>query len=63
MGSLTFLMCWFHYSVEILVTVRSNIYYLSHSEIVKVYEQVIGMNVYLRVLEKRETSVTAKARA
>ena len=30
-SALTFLMCWFHYSVEILVTVRSNIYYLSHS--------------------------------
>ena len=23
-------LCWFHYSVEVLVTVRSNIYYLSH---------------------------------
>ena len=30
-SALTFLMCWFHYSVEILVTVRSNIYYSSHS--------------------------------
>ena len=29
--TLTLLMCWFHYSVEILVTVRNNIYYLSHS--------------------------------
>ena len=30
-SALTFLMFWFHYSVEVLVTVRSNIYYLSHS--------------------------------
>ena len=50
-----------------LVTVS---YYLSHSLMVKVHEQVIGMSVYfpdaiervLRALERRETS-TEKARA
>ena len=30
-SALTFLMRWFHYWIEVLVTVRSNIYYLFHS--------------------------------
>ena len=60
-----------HYSVEELVTVRSYIFYLSHSQIAKVHEQVIGremfifltpLSAFLRVLEKHETS-PAKARA
>ena len=65
--------CWFHYFVEVLVTVRSNIYYLSHPLIAKVHEQVLGMKmfIFLRPLSafyecsrnaKPQTS-TAKARA
>ena len=40
-------MCWFHYAVEELVTIRSYIYYLSHSQIAKVHEQVIGMKMFI----------------
>ena len=40
-------MCWFHYFVEVLVTARSNIYYLSHSLIAKVDEQVLGMKMFI----------------
>ena len=65
--------CWFHYFVEVLVTVRSNIYYLSDPLIAKVYEQVLGLKMFsfLRPLSafyecsrnaKPQTS-TAKARA
>ena len=65
--------CWFHYFVEVLVTVRSNIYYLSDPLIAKVYEQVLGLKmfIFLRPLSafyecsrnaKPQTS-TAKARA
>ena len=65
--------CWFHYFVEVLVTVTSNIYYLSDPLIAKVYEQVLGLKmfIFLRPLSafyecsrnaKPQTSTT-KARA